>query len=80
MYHINTKDFYRDLTINPNLLDRMDTSDLQTDHPCYVAERKKIPGLFSDEGVLMTAFYALRAKSYSLILGNQNYLTNKYCK
>jgi len=49
VYHINTKDFYEDLTNNPNLLDRMDTSDLPKDHPCHIAERKNIPGLFSDE-------------------------------
>ncbi|XP_060867201.1 uncharacterized protein LOC132942650 [Metopolophium dirhodum] len=67
VYHINTKDFYEDLTINSNLLDRMDTSDLPKDHPCYIAERKKIPGLFSDEtkGAIMTEFCALRAKSYA---------------
>jgi len=45
----------------------MDTSDLPKDHPCYIAERKKIPGLFSDEakGHIMTEFCALRAKSYA---------------
>lgn len=45
----------------------MDTSDLPPDHPCYIAERKKIPGLFSDEtkSEVMTHFCALRAKSYT---------------
>jgi len=45
----------------------MDTSNLPHDHPCYIAERKKIPGLFSDEtdGRAMTEFCALRAKSYA---------------
>jgi len=45
----------------------MDTSNLPRDHPCYIAERKKIPGLFSDEtdGRVMTEFCALRAKSYA---------------
>ncbi|CAH1731679.1 unnamed protein product [Aphis gossypii] len=48
----------------------MDTSDLPKYHPCYIAERKKIPGLFSDEtkGEIMTEFGALRVKSYSFIL------------
>ncbi|KAF0735562.1 Uncharacterized protein FWK35_00017047 [Aphis craccivora] len=39
VYHINTKDFYGNLTNNPNLLDRMDTSDLPKDHPCHIAEQ-----------------------------------------
>jgi hypothetical protein len=45
----------------------MDTSNLPKDHPCYISERKKIPGLFSDEtdGKTMTEFVALRAKSYA---------------
>ncbi|XP_029348011.1 uncharacterized protein LOC107883973 [Acyrthosiphon pisum] len=62
VYHINTKDFFEDLAINPNLLDRMDTSELPKDHPCRIAERKNIPGLFSDEtkGAINTEFCALR--------------------
>jgi len=48
----------------------MDTSNLLEDHPRYIAERKKIPGLFSDEtdGLIMTEFCVLRAKSYAYIL------------
>eukprot|EP00102_Acyrthosiphon_pisum_P025533 XP_016662743.1 PREDICTED: uncharacterized protein LOC107884653 [Acyrthosiphon pisum] len=79
VYHINTKDFYEDLTINLNLLDQMDTSDLPKDHPCHIAERKKIPGLFSDEtkGAIMTEFCALRAKSYSFILAGKEKIKAK---
>ncbi|XP_025191577.1 LOW QUALITY PROTEIN: uncharacterized protein LOC112591859 [Melanaphis sacchari] len=67
IYYIHTDDFYEDLAKNVNLLDRMDTSNLPRDHPCYIAERKKIPGLFSDEtdGRVMEEFIALRAKSYA---------------
>jgi len=45
----------------------MDTANLPQDHPCYIAERSKVPGYFSDEtnGLIMTAFCALRAKSYA---------------
>ncbi|KAF0755620.1 Uncharacterized protein FWK35_00021676 [Aphis craccivora] len=70
VYYIQTDDFYNDLLNNPNLLDRMDTSNLPRDHPCYIAERKEIPGLFSDEtdGCIMREFCALRAKSYSYFL------------
>lgn len=48
----------------------MDTSNLERNHPCYIAERKKIPGLFTDEadGQVMSEFCALRAKSYAYIL------------
>jgi len=66
VYYIQTDDFYKDLKNNSIFLNRMDTSDLPIDHPCYIAERKKIPGLFSDEtkAAVMTEFCALRAKSY----------------
>ncbi|KAL4103924.1 hypothetical protein QTP88_019241 [Uroleucon formosanum] len=67
IYYIKTDDFYTDLIKNPNLLDRMDTANLPRDHPCYIANRKKVPGFFSDEtdGHTMTEFCALRAKSYA---------------
>ncbi|XP_060868485.1 uncharacterized protein LOC132943968 isoform X2 [Metopolophium dirhodum] len=67
VYHIYTEDFYVDLAANSNLLDRMDTANLPSDHPCYVATRNKEPGLFSDEvdANIITEFVALRAKSYA---------------
>ncbi|XP_060874527.1 LOW QUALITY PROTEIN: uncharacterized protein LOC132948180 [Metopolophium dirhodum] len=67
IYYIETQDLYVDLAANYNLLDRMDTANLPTDHPCYVASRKKSRGLFSDEvdGNVITEFVALRAKSYA---------------
>ena len=45
----------------------MDTANLPSDHPCYVAERKKSPGFFSDEvnANIITEFCGLRAKSYA---------------
>jgi len=45
----------------------MDTANLPSDHPCYVAARRKEPGYFSDEvdGDIITEFCALRAKSYA---------------
>ncbi|CAI6348108.1 unnamed protein product [Macrosiphum euphorbiae] len=67
VYRVYTDDFYKDLVDNPTLLERMDTSNLPVTHPCYVATRKKIPGLFKDEtaGRTMYEFIALRAKSYA---------------
>jgi hypothetical protein len=57
----------------------MDTSDLPKDHPCYINDRKKIPGLFSDEtkGDIMTDFCALRAKLYSYILSRKEKIKAK---
>lgn len=70
IYNVTTDDFYRDLAESSDLLGRMDTANLPRDHPCYVAERKKIPGFFSDEtdGRTMFEFVALRAKSYAYIV------------
>ncbi|VVC39016.1 DNA polymerase, palm domain [Cinara cedri] len=67
VYYITTKDFYADLLSKPRLLECTDTANLPRDHSCYVAERKKIPGLFSDKsnGQTITEFCALRAKSYA---------------
>ena len=67
MYHIKTYDFYADLLDKPGLLECTDTANLPKDHKCYAAERKKIPGLFSDEsdGRTITEFCALRAKAYA---------------
>ncbi|XP_060873771.1 uncharacterized protein LOC132947480 [Metopolophium dirhodum] len=67
VYLIKTEDFYADLAANANLLDRMDTANLPSNHPCYVAGRKKTPGYFSDEvnGNVISDFCALRAKSYA---------------
>ncbi|XP_060865284.1 uncharacterized protein LOC132941306 isoform X2 [Metopolophium dirhodum] len=79
VYFIHTDNFYEDLKNNNNLLERMDTSNLPEDHPCYIAERQKIPGLFSDEtdGLIMTEFCAMRAKSYSYILNGEEKIKAK---
>jgi len=57
----------------------MDTANLPRDHICYVAERKKIPRLFSDEtdGRTMYEFVALRAKSYAYIVESQTTIKAK---
>lgn len=67
IYSIQTDDFYEDLQNNPILWDRMDTSNLPKNHPCYIPDRKKIPGFFSDEadGETITEFISLRAKAYA---------------
>ena len=79
MYHIKTKDFYSDLLSKPGLIECTDTANLPRDHPCYVAERKKIPGLFSDEtdGKTITEFCALRAKSYAFKIDGEEKIKAK---
>lgn len=79
MYYIATDDFYNDLQTNPNLLNRMDTANLPRDHPCFIFERNKIPGLFSDEtgGRVMHEFIALRAKSYAYIMEGEQKIKAK---
>ncbi|XP_050434149.1 uncharacterized protein LOC126842483 [Adelges cooleyi] len=66
IYLIKTKDFYEDVRKKPELLNRMDTSNLPPDHPCYSVERKKVPGTFTDElaGLTMHEIIALRSKLY----------------
>lgn len=82
VYHIMTNNFYDDMHNKPGLLERMDTSNLPHEHPCYTPSRKKIPGLFSDEtnGRIMTEFIALRAKSYAYILDNKEQIRAKGVK
>ncbi|XP_050065112.1 uncharacterized protein LOC126554040 [Aphis gossypii] len=74
VYHIMTDDFYSDLLENPNLMDRLDTADLPSNHPCYTTARKKVPGFFSDEskGDIISEFCALRAKSYAYKIHSSN--------
>ncbi|KAL4083685.1 hypothetical protein QTP88_029001 [Uroleucon formosanum] len=66
-YRVETKDFYDDLAANPNLMRFMDTSNLPSDHKCYSAVRKRIPGLFKNETDSRTVyeFVVLRANSYA---------------
>jgi len=76
---VKTDDFYVDLLTSPDLLDRMDTANLPRDHPCFIAEREKIPGLFSDEtnGKTITEFVALRAKSYAYSIDGKDKIKAK---
>lgn len=79
IYYVKTKDFYDDLKNNRNLLDHLDTSNLPPEHPCYVADRKKIPGFFSDEtdGKTILEFVALRAKSYAFSVEGHEKIKSK---
>ncbi|VVC38048.1 DNA polymerase, palm domain [Cinara cedri] len=67
VYHIKTHDYYEDLLRKPGLLECTNTTNLPVNHKCFTAERKKIPGHFSEEsdGRTITEFCALRAKTYA---------------
>ncbi|KAL4104984.1 hypothetical protein QTP88_020259 [Uroleucon formosanum] len=67
IYHMNTPNFYDHVANNPNLLNRMDTSNLPPDHRCYTLARMKLPDYLKDEisGRNMHQFIGLRAKSYA---------------
>jgi hypothetical protein len=79
IYYIKTVNFYTDLINKPNLLNRMDTSNLSPNHPCYCVDRKKLPGTFTDEtkGQAIREFVALRAKSYAYNLAGEEKLKAK---
>ena len=79
VYNIQTNNFYDDMHNNPILLNRVDTADLPTNHPCHTLDRKKVPGFFSDElaGRTMTEFVALRAKSYAFTVDGKDEIKAK---
>ena len=80
MYHICTKDFYKD--INPDVIDKFDTSDYPTNHPSGIQTgvNKKVIGMFKDEvaGKQITHFVGLRPKLYSYKVEDEKEL--KKCK
>ena len=67
VYHIKTKDFYRD--IDPDVEARFDTSNYCKDdrRPLPIGVNKKVLGMMKDElgGKIMTEFVALRPKMYA---------------
>lgn len=79
MYQVFVKDFYDDILKKGGLLDRMDTSNLPTNHPCYSDARKKVPGTFTDEtkGQIITEQVALRAKAYAFNMGGKETIKAK---
>ena len=67
MYHIKTKDFYKD--ISSDIFKKFDTSDYDPDHKSGLPTgiNKKVIGMFKDEvaGQQITHFFGLRPKLYS---------------
>ena len=65
--HVETKDFYRDITDDVN--EWFDTSnyDKNDKRPLPIGINKKVLSMFKDElgGKIMTEFVALRAKAYA---------------
>ena len=69
--NIKTKDFYKDIA--QDVEERFDTSNYDVDRPLPKGKNKKVIGLMKDElgGAIITAFVALRPKTYS-------YITDKF--
>lgn len=68
VYHIKTKDVYKDME---SINDMLDTSDYPKDHPLYSCANKKVIGKFKDECVsgefkTIHEFVGLRPKMYSI--------------
>lgn len=49
MYRVETRDFYEDLRSKPGFIEKFDTSNLPSEHPCYSLDNKKVPDTFTDE-------------------------------
>ncbi|XP_050540956.1 uncharacterized protein LOC126905361 [Daktulosphaira vitifoliae] len=79
IYLLRVGDFYQDLADNPDLLVHVDASSLPKDHPCYSTDRKKMPGLFSDEtgGVTLFEIAALRSKCYAYDMEGSGLIKSK---
>ena len=67
MYHIKTKDIYRDMADD---LDTYDTSNFDKHHPLYSETNKKVVGKFKCEtgSIAPSDFVGLRSKLYSLLV------------
>jgi len=79
MYLVLTKHFYKDVENNSWFLEKLDTSNFPTNHPCYRTIRKKEPGRFTDEtgSVSILEHVALRAKAYAFNMGGEETLKAK---
>ncbi|XP_050548195.1 uncharacterized protein LOC126909817 isoform X2 [Daktulosphaira vitifoliae] len=79
LVYMDTGDFYQDLAGSPDLLVHVDASSLPKDHPCYSTDRKKMPGLFSDEtsGLTLFEIAALRSKCYAFDMEGSELIKSK---
>ncbi|XP_050526079.1 uncharacterized protein LOC126896928 isoform X1 [Daktulosphaira vitifoliae] len=79
IYLLRVGDFYQDLAGSPDLLVHVDASSLPKDHPCYSTDRKKMPGLFSDEtsGLTLFEIAALRSKCYAFDMEGSELIKSK---
>jgi hypothetical protein len=79
MYHIKTKDLYRDFSKH---LDKSDTSDYPADHFLHSTANKKVVGKMKDEtdGTPISEFVGLRAKMYSFQCGGSDHKRAKGVK
>ena len=71
-YWIRTDDVYADM--KEDMAERFDTCDYPPTHPCFSKQNAKRLGFFKDEtnGVPILEFIGLRAKMYSIRLGDDS--------
>ena len=76
--HIKAKDFFEDIA--DDIEKRFDTSDYEVGRPLPTRKNKKVIGLIKDDlgGNIMTEFVALRPKTYSYLMSDDN--SNKRAK
>jgi len=79
IYLIQTKDFSDDILRKSGLLEQLDTSNFPSTHPCFRTERKRVPGIFTDEtgGKSIWEQVVLRAKSYGFNLSEDEIIKAK---
>ena len=70
--NIKTEDIYKDIA--DDVEKRFDTSNYEVNRPLPTGKNKKVIGLMKDElgGKIMTEFFALRAKTYSYLVDDDN--------
>ena len=76
VFYFETEDRYKDMLQN---LHFYDTSNFQTDHPCFSSKNEKKTGTFKDEtaGEPISHFISLKSKVYAYRLGEKQDLRVK---
>ena len=72
--HIITEDFFEDISNDVEVWYDTSNYDENDKRPLPIGKNKKVIGLFKDElgGKILKEFCALRAKTYSYLMGNDS--------
>ena len=73
MIHIETNDFFEDIADDVDKWFDTSKYDKNINRPLPIGKNKKVIGKFKDElnGMIMTEFIALRAKTYAFVQINE---------